>query len=102
MVVKEAIRIAKDYVAETYRDEDIVEVGLEEVRFLEEDTGVWEVTIGFRHGWQTTTTPTPPPQELVGLVPPRPSVHGRTYKTVRIRDDGTVACILDRDASIPA
>ena len=102
MEVREAIRIAKNYVAETFRDEDIAEVGLEEVTFLEADSGVWEVTIGFRRGWQTTATPTPPPPPLEGLVPPRPSVRDRTYKSVRIRDDGTVISMTHRDVSVPA
>lgn len=50
MDVKEAVRTAKDYLADLYVDEEIVNVGLEEVRY-DYDTDKWHVTIGFSRPW---------------------------------------------------
>ena len=50
MDVKEAVRTAKDYLADLYIDEEIVNVGLEEVRY-DYDTDKWHVTIGFSRPW---------------------------------------------------
>ena len=50
MDVKEAVRAAKEHVAEIFADEPIENVGLEEVEF-DELNGVWAVTIGFSRYW---------------------------------------------------
>ena len=102
MVAREAVQAAKDYILEVYGDEDIVEVGLEELEFLEEDSGVWQVTIGFRRKWQQPFDPGPPPHEARDFLrSPKPRL-ARNYKTVRIRDDGTVLSMTHRDVSVPA
>lgn len=44
--VKEAVRIAMDYLATLYEDKDLRDVLLEEVR-LSEDDQYWLVTLGF-------------------------------------------------------
>ena len=46
MDVKEAVRTAKNYVAELFTDETIGDVGLEEVVFNDTSNN-WEITIGF-------------------------------------------------------
>lgn len=46
MDVKEAIRRAKTYVAEMFSDENIANIGLEEVR-RDEDGRNWLITVGF-------------------------------------------------------
>ena len=54
MVAIEAVQAAKTYILEIFEDEQIVEVGLEELEYRDKDPGVWKVTIGFRRRWQTT------------------------------------------------
>ena len=46
MDVKEAVRTAREYVVDLFQDENIINVGLEEVVF-EEVSAVWKITIGF-------------------------------------------------------
>lgn len=50
MDVQEAVRLAKDYVRSVYADEQITNVGLEEIK-LDGGTGVWRITIGFSRPW---------------------------------------------------
>ena len=50
MNVKEAVRTAKEYVAELYADEPARHVGVEEVVF-DELYNTWKVTIGFFRPW---------------------------------------------------
>ncbi len=44
--VKEAVKLAKQYIADLYDGESVTEIGLEEVK-RDEDKGQWLVTIGF-------------------------------------------------------
>ena len=48
MDVKEAAKLAKDYVADLFRDEGISNVGLEEIELHGQ---TWEVTVGFSRPW---------------------------------------------------
>ena len=77
MDVKEAVRSAKDYLAELYVDEEVVNVGLEEVRF-DYDSDKWFVTIGFSRPWDRK-------HPLVGALSEagRPD---RSYKEICIDD----------------
>ncbi len=50
MDVKEAVRTAKEYLTDLYAEEEIVNVGLEEVRYDDNDDK-WYVTIGFSRPW---------------------------------------------------
>ena len=95
----EAVQTAKKYILEVFEDEGIVELGLEELRF---EVSVWEVTIGFRRRWQRADAPTSPLPGLPSLLPLPSSTRERTYKTVRIRDNGTVIELKHRDVSVPA
>ena len=54
MNVQEAVRLAKDYVADVFVDEQITNVGLEEVEF-NESRNRWEITIGFSRPWDYQT-----------------------------------------------
>ncbi|MDE2653629.1 MAG: hypothetical protein F4107_03560 [Gemmatimonadetes bacterium] len=96
MVASEAVQAAKDYILDLFKDEEIVRVGLEELEFRAEDA-TWEVTIGFQRLWQSDS-----PAQLGNVVLPSPPKPGRTYKTVCIRDDGTVISLRHRDVSVPA
>ncbi len=92
MEAKEAVQAAKNYILSLYEDEEIVDVGLEELEFVADASpDSWKVTIGFRRQWRGR--PSPPP-----LAPK----SERTYKTVRIRDDdGRLIALKHRDVSAP-
>ena len=49
MDVKEAARLAKEYVIDLFADEGISNVGLEEIELKSDQ--VWEVTVGFSRPW---------------------------------------------------
>ena len=50
MDVKQAAKIAKEYISDLFADEGIANLGLEEIQ-REEDGGFWKVTIGFSRPW---------------------------------------------------
>ena len=86
MDVRHAVEMAKKHVAETFADEPIHQIGLEEIE-LDPDSRVWSVTIGFAREWRE-------PVSLMRSLTPSP----RTYKVVRINDaDGAIQSIKHRD-----
>ncbi len=101
MTAMDAVQVAKDYVRTIYRDEKIKELGLEELEQLEGEQDVWCVTIGFRRGWQEPDAPGEAPAEVPEIfrftAGDHPELRRRTYKTVRIRDDGKVLSMRHRD-----
>ncbi len=87
MDVKQAVRAAKEYVAELYEDEHIMNVGLEEVVF-EESPAVWKITIGFSRPWDLKGP------VVASLVDAR---HARSYKVLSLNDaSGEVESVTDR------
>ena len=50
MNAKEAVRTAKEYVAEIFSDEPANHIGVEEVVF-DEQLNAWKVTVGFFRPW---------------------------------------------------
>ena len=50
MELKEAVRLAKGYVAQLFADEHIENLGLEEVEFDPQEDA-WRVTLGFSRVW---------------------------------------------------
>ena len=94
MDVKEAVRTAKVYIADLYTDEEIVNLGLEEVVF-EEQPDTWKVTIGFSRPWDQKGP-------LVAALVDR-SPTARSYKVLRIHDSsGQVKSLTDRFLKDPA
>ncbi|MXX53003.1 MAG: hypothetical protein F4Z35_03395 [Dehalococcoidia bacterium] len=94
MNVKEAARAAKSYIADIYSDEDISDIGLEEVE-IDDFTDTWKITVGFSRPWSQKNN------SLVAMLGGdiRPS---RSYKVIHINDrDGSVTSLTDRilDAS---
>ena len=88
MEVRDAVKSAKNYVAEMFEDEPIHNIGLEEIEF-DRAQGVWSVTIGFAREWRES-----------GSVMRALASPCRTYKVVRISDtDGTVQSIRHREIS---
>jgi hypothetical protein len=73
MDVKEAVALAKQYLAEVFVGEPIKNLGLEEVEF-DDNSGIWCVTIGFSRPWDT-------PGTIATMFPGQ-----RDYKVVRISD----------------
>ena len=87
MDVKQAVQMAKEHVAHLFADEDVTNVGLEEVELDEQDK-VWAITIGFSRSWGRSGG------FLLDLNLPR------TYKTVRIQDEsGRVESVKHRDVT---
>ncbi|MBV8567892.1 MAG: hypothetical protein JO366_04220 [Methylobacteriaceae bacterium] len=71
MDVKEAISLAKGYVQDIFSDENISNLGLEEVEFDDNDRE-WRITLGFTRPWGDF----------------RDSLYGkqRSYKIVKVSD----------------
>ena len=92
MDVKEAARMAREYIANLFADENVEYVGLEEVEF-DDLSSVWNITIGFYRSWDLPK-PLFPVLEVQKSPPP---LKRRSYKIVRIRDhDGQVISVMNR------
>ena len=82
MDAKKAAKAAKDYIIDLFADERILHVGLEEVKFNEQQ-GIWEITIGFYRPWNRNLQ--------------IPNLDERSYKIVHIKDeDGQVVSVTPR------
>ena len=94
MDVKEAARTAKSYLNDLFSDEQVTNVGLEEVEFDELDN-VWKITVGFSRPWDRRVSIA---STLSGeATRAGRSYAGRSYKVVRIKDDdGTIESLRDR------
>jgi hypothetical protein len=88
MDVKEAARLAREYVTELFIDEEIMNIGLEEVVF-DRCSNTWKITIGFARPWDGIGGRNPITRDSG----PRP----RSYKVVCISDeDGRLESLKDR------
>lgn len=93
MDVKLAVKIAKTQVVDLFADEEIVDIGLEEIR-LDDTAGIWTVTIGFSRPWDQKNALT------AALGEGRP---GRSYKVIHLADtDGRMVALEDHFLSEPA
>ena len=89
MNVKEAARTAKSYVTELFADENICEVGLEEVEF-DVANQLWKITVGFSRSWDSDRR-----NNLTATLVDRR--HARSYKVVHIDDrTGHADALTDR------
>lgn len=83
MEAREAVRVAKRYVADIFSDETISEIGLDEIEFSE-GANQWRITIGFRRPFS------PHPQETPAWRPKLLTEHNyvseRWYRIVTIDD----------------
>ena len=87
MDVKQAAIAAKLYLIELYEDENITNVGLEEIEF-DHMVYEWKITFGFSRPWDQGS---PIGQALAGARP------NRSYKVIRVSDeDGQVMSVRDR------
>lgn len=86
MDVKQAVEVAKNHVEDLFGEEDIINMGLEEVELDEE--GSWRITIGFSRPWDRN----------VGSI--LSGENARSYKIVILRDeDGRVLSVKDWNIS---
>ncbi len=87
MDVKEAVRTAKEYLAEIFADEGIANVGLEEVVF-NDAANAWSITIGFSRPWDQK-------RSLAAAL--SEGRADRSYKVLRINaESGQVESLTDR------
>ena len=87
MDVKEAARVAKEYLFDLFAAEEVVNVGLEEVDF-DDLSNDWKITIGFSRPWDQNNSLT----TLIGERRP-----ARSYKVIRISNEsGQVKSVKDR------
>lgn len=89
MDVKAAVKLAKEHVLDLFADENITNLGLEEVE-LNNDAQEWVVTLGFSRPWDE------PRNTLASLA--ESNLPRRSYKIVRIYDQSEmVSCIKNRE-----
>ena len=93
MGVRDAVRKAKEYVAETFADESIEHLGLEEVVF--DDAGrIWKVTVGFFRPWNRS-------QGIAVALNDGPAWRRRSFKVVHIEDEsGRVVSLTHRELRV--
>ena len=81
----EAIEIAKKELLFLFRDEQLLNLGLEEIELA--DSASWNITLGFSRPWNNLNNPA-----IAALTNPR-----RTYKVVNVGSGGEVLSIKNRD-----
>ena len=87
MDVRQAARTAKEYIIDLFDDEQVTNVGLEEVVF-DDMSNNWKITIGFSRPWDQKNP------LVIAVADPR---SARSYKVIRIDDnDGHVVSLTDR------
>jgi len=78
MDVKEAIATAKSYVKDIYAEEEVTNLGLEEIEHLPQ-AGKWIVTLGFSRPWNTPRTRAQEVLENLGAVSPLKRAYNPSY-----------------------
>ena len=79
MDVKTAISLAKQQISDIFAEEDIKNLGLEEVDY-DEAEHAWRITIGFSRPWDE-------PRNAFSALADQNAYLRRAYKVVRIADD---------------
>jgi hypothetical protein len=92
MDVKEAIAAAKTYINEIYADEQVTNLGLEEIEHPAEDSN-WIITLAFSRPWNTPRTRAQEVLENLGAV----SALKRSYKVITMDKDGTIISMKNRE-----
>lgn len=97
--VTQAVRLARQYANDFYQDEDIKNLGLEEVVF-DDDSREWRITLGYDSHRVKTIETAPNHYSAVSMLTPT-NIEKETlreYKTFRIgADDGSFKGMLIRD-----
>lgn len=86
--VKQAVDIAKRYVADLFSEEGVVNLGLEEIDY-DESQSVWRITLGFSRV-----------RDLSGRdLNPVFAMARRDYKVVSIDNSGRVLSVKNREST---
>ena len=94
ITVKDAIKIAKDHIAELFASDNVKNVGLEEVAF-DEAADAWNITVGFSRPWDSS--PMTQVQALAALHAMYPDSPPRTYKISAVSaKNGKVLKVVNR------
>jgi hypothetical protein len=94
MDIKDAAQHAKRHIAELFTDEDIQNIGLEEIEF-DGLSGVWRVTVGFSRPWDRVKEP---PYASVEEIIGAPRKRVRDMKVVAVDDiDGRILSVKNRE-----
>lgn len=94
--VTQAVARAKAYVKRLFAGESILHVGIEEVKYDEEQE-VWNVTIGFFREWDAKAPPPTPPyfKSIVGKH--HQEWNRRTFKVLAVEgESGKVRSMTNR------
>jgi hypothetical protein len=91
MDVKEAVKIAKDWVIDVMKDEQPTNLGLEEVEF-DDKQGVWNITLGFSRPWNSNRNAL---SALTGE-----ALQKRAYRTVVVTDSNGEVKGMHRKAGV--
>ena len=87
MDVKEAVSTAKKYIQELFSEENIKNLGLEEVEY-DDQKNEWQITVGFSRPWQ---------RDDLGLPRFIPNAT-RSYKIIKISEKtGNVISVKNRE-----
>jgi hypothetical protein len=88
---KEAVAAAKKYITDIYAEEQVTNLGLEEIEHILA-RGNWVITLGFSRPWNTPRTRAQEVLENLGAV----SSLKRSYKVITMAEDGTVLSMKNR------
>lgn len=88
MDVKEVIKRAKEWVADIYSEEGIINLGLEEIEF-DEPAQLWRVTLGFSRPWNSM-------RGALAALGGDASIK-RAYRIVSVKPTGEVVSVKRRD-----
>ncbi|MCI5157714.1 MAG: hypothetical protein D3906_04600 [Candidatus Electrothrix sp. AUS1_2] len=99
MNVKEAVKLAKEHIIDLFAEEDIRDLGLEEVEF-DEEAKEWFITLGFSRPWNE-------PESLNSMARAvaqfrSDPLRQRSYKVVRISDDSLHRIISVKNREAPS
>lgn len=89
--VKEAVKLAFEYVHDLFQAEQLTDVGLEEVEY-NDALASWLVTIGFSRPWDTA-------RGALAVIAGANGLRARSFKVVKIKD-GQVVSLRDRSKAL--
>jgi hypothetical protein len=96
MEVKDAVKLAKKYVADIFADENIREIGLEETEYLE-NKDLWQITVGFRRPFSPNASEESGASQFAEFLKGPKVYEERWYKVVEIdNNSGKVNNMRDR------
>ncbi len=91
MDVKDAIKVAKDYIQNVLAEEQIANLGLEETEF-DPASGCWVITLGLSRPWNTPKTRAQEVLENLGAI----SSLRRSFKVLTISREGDVLSMKNK------